>query len=77
MPATAVPTTSADVRFSAAHGGPQPGVASDTKQSGTSMIAPHIGPRSHQRSGQPVIPTRNPIVQRATYQAQTATTSLM
>jgi len=55
---------------------PAAGVASDTKQSGTSMMAPHMGPRSHQRSGQTVTPTRNPMVQRATYQAQTATTPL-
>jgi len=77
MPATAVPTATEDPKFAAAHGGPQPGVASDTKQSGTIMIAPQSGPRSHQCSGQVVMPTRKPIVQRATYQAHTAIDPLM
>ena len=64
-PATTVPITDPVTRFQNIHVPPQPGVASTITVGGKSMRRPQIGPRRNQRSGQLVIPTRNPTTQRA------------
>ena len=58
--------------FQNIQGGPQPGVASETKPGGIMSIAPHIGPRTYQRRGQAEIPTTNPISMRSKYHVHTA-----
>jgi len=66
IPATSSPTTEPVVTLAASQVPPHSGTESETRPVGIMSKAPSSGPRSHQRLGQIVMPTKKPIASRET-----------